>query len=191
MWIDAGSFLITVLFDFYLTVLLLRFMLQWVGASYYNPISQFAVKLTEPVLKPLRKILPAKKGIDFATLLTLLIVAMVKHGLLILLENQTVPYILGIVLLAIANLLSLICSILFFMILIRVILSWIGPRSYNPAIDIIQRVTDPLLARVQRIIPPIGGIDLSPLVIIVFLQLINYVFIERFIILSKGLAILG
>ncbi|MDF2867747.1 MAG: integral rane protein [Gammaproteobacteria bacterium] len=191
MLIEAGSFLIGILFDFYLTVLLLRFLLQWIGANYYNPISQFTVKLTDPILKPLRKLIPNRAGIDIAILVTLLVMAVIKNGLLIWLQNQTLPYIVGLILLAIANLLALTCSIFFYTILIRVILSWITPAGYNPALEIIQRITEPLLAPARRYIPPISGIDLSPLIVIILLEFINLFFIRYLIAWSEGLAILG
>jgi len=191
MLVEASGFLIGILFDFYLTVLLLRFLLQWMGANYYNPISQFTVKLTDPILKPLRKLIPNRGGIDIATLLILLMLGMIKNGLLIWLQYQTLPYILGLVLLAATSLLALVFSIFFYSLLIRVILSWVNPTGYNPAIEIIQRITEPLLAPARRYIPPISGIDLSPLAVIVLLEFINLFFIRYLMAWSKGLAIFG
>jgi len=191
MLIEAGGFLLRVIFDFYLTLLVLRFCLQWVGARYHNPISQFTLKLTEPLLKPLRKLIPSLQGIDLATLTLLFLLSIIKNALLIGLENQTLPYPMGLLLLALANLLALVLSLFFFAILIRVLLSWINPHSYNPLLEIIERITEPLLAPARRFIPSVSGIDLSPLVVIVLLQLINLVFIERLLLFAKGLAVLG
>ena len=192
MLVEASGFLIGILFDFYLTILLLRFLLQWMGANYYNPISQFTVKLTDPVLKPLRKLIPNWGGVDIATLSTLLILAMIKNGLLIWLQYQTLPYALGLILLAATSLLALALSIFFYALLIRVILSWVNPTGYNnPAIEIIQRITEPLLAPARRYIPAISGIDLSPLAVIIGLEFVNLFFIRYLMAWSKGLAIFG
>lgn len=189
MGFNVASFLINTLFDFYLIVALLRFILQWLHADYYNPISQFTIKLTDPVLKPLRKLLPSIRGIDTALFVLLLICAMVKNALLIGLQYQIMPSIPGLLLLALVNILAMLINLFFYAILLRAILSWLGPRGYNPAIQIIQLVTEPLLASVRRWIPAIGGIDLSPLLVIVGLQLINMVLIERLLIWGIMLAL--
>jgi YggT family protein len=191
MLVETLGFLITVVFDCYLSILLLRFALQWLGARYYNPISQFTVKLTEPLLKPLRKLIPNFGGMDWASLSLLLVLALIKNGLLLGLAMQDLPFFPGLILLAVVNLLSLMLSLLFYAIIIRVLLSWLAPRTFNPAAEIIFQLTEPLLLRIRRWVPPLAGIDLSPLIILIVLQWFNLVCLSRLLDFSRGLAILG
>lgn len=188
---DASSFLITVVIDFYLTILLLRFMLQWLSADYYNPISQFTIKLTDPVVKPMRKIIPNVAGYDLPSILLLFIIAIVENGLVFWLHYGSAPYILGLILYAVVHLLQLGVNLLFYAIIIRAILSWVNPQNYNPGIAIIALITEPLLAPIRRKLPSVAGIDLSPLLLLIVLQMINLVIISRLLVFAKGLAIVG
>lgn len=165
-------FLVKTLFGLYIALVVIRFLLQWAGADFYNPISQFVVKLTTPVLRPLRNVIPGYGGMDVASL--------VLAWLLKSLELMTLALLLGLNrnLLgafgwAIPALVGLIISIFLFAILIRVILSWVNPDPYNPAVDLLTRITDPILRPAQRLIPPIGGIDLSPMAAMIGLVLLE------------------
>lgn len=191
MLADIGSFLITAFADFYLIILLLRLVLQWLNADYYNPISQFVVKLTDPIVKPARKIIPNLAGIDCAAIALLLVIAVLANGLLVWLQYQIMPYIIGLTLYAVIYLLNLAVNLLFYAVLGRVILSWLSPRTYNPAITIIILITEPLLAPIRRKLPPITGIDLSSLLLLLVLQMLNLFVIGRLLIVAKGLAIVG
>ncbi|MCF7985023.1 MAG: YggT family protein [Thiohalocapsa sp.] len=165
-------FLVKTLFGLYIALVVIRFLLQWAGADFYNPISQFVVKLTTPVLRPLRKVIPGYGGMDVA--------ALVLAWLLKSLELITLALLLGLNrnLLgafgwAVPALVGLVISIFLFAILIRVILSWVNPDPYNPAVDLLTRITDPILRPAQRLIPPIGGIDLSPMAAMIGLVLLE------------------
>ncbi len=165
-------FLIKTLFGLYIAIVAIRFLLQWARVDFYNPISQFIVKLTSPVLRPLRRVVPGYGGLDLSSLA-------LAWGLMAL-ELALLSLLLGLgrnplwaIGWAIPALLDLFISIFLFAVLARVILSWINPDPYNPAVDILSRITDPLLIPAQRVLPPIGGIDLSPMLVMIGLVLLE------------------
>ena len=165
-------FLVKTLFGLYITIVVIRFLLQWARADFYNPISQFVVKITSPALRPLRNVIPGYGGMDLSALvLAWLLQAMELAVLSLLLGLDRNP--LAALFWAIPALLGLFISIFLFAILIRVILSWVNPDPYNPAVALLNRLTDPILVPAQRMIPPIGGIDLSPMVAMVGLVLLE------------------
>lgn len=166
------AFLVEVIFGLYALVVLLRFLLQWVRADFYNPVSQFIVKVTTPVLNPLRRVIPGIGGKDVASLVLAWLVTSIQLFLIFLIQGSG-PQVLGAVLLAIPEVVELLINIFLFGILIQVIISWINPGSYNPAVSVIYSLTEPLLAPARRVIPPIGGIDLSPIVVMVGLTLLK------------------
>ena len=164
------EFLINTLIGLFITAVMLRFLLAMVRADFYNPLTQILVKLTNPALKPLRRIIPGFGGIDIASLLLMLALQMLALMLVTLLRGVSL-HPLGLLLWAIAELLSLLFNIYMFSILIQVILSWINPGSYNPAVSLIYSINEPLLAPARRLIPPLSGLDLSPMVVLLGLQL--------------------
>ncbi|MCG6941899.1 MAG: YggT family protein [Thiohalocapsa sp.] len=165
-------FLIKTLFGLYITLVVIRFLLQWARADFYNPISQFVVKLTSPVLRPLRKVIPGFRGLDIASLVLAWLLQALELMLLAMLFGLGLRPLAALAW-AIPALFGLVISIFLFAILIRVILSWVSPDPYNPAIDLLNRLTDPILVPAQRLLPPISGIDLSPMVAMVGLVLLQ------------------
>jgi len=169
-------FLVKTLFGLYITIVIIRFLLQWAGADFYNPLSQFIVKMTSPVLRPLRRLLPGYGGLDVASLVVAWLLKTVELAVLTLLLGLSLNP-LGAVAWAVPALVALFINIFLFAILIRVILSWVNPDPYNPAVGILTRVTDPILIPAQRVIPPIGGIDLSPMLVMIGLVLLEMLLI--------------
>jgi len=167
---DAGSFLIDTIIGLYMLAVMLRFLLQWVRADFYNPISQFLVTVTNPPLIFLRRFIPGLFGIDLASLLLLVSLAIVKIYLISAISGIT-PHFSGALLLAVGEVIQLGVYVFIFSMLIRVILSWIQPGAYNPVLGLISRLTEPLMAPARRIIPPFGGLDLSPMLVFIFLYL--------------------
>lgn len=165
-------FLLQTLFDLYILVVLLRFFLQWVRADFYNPISQFVVKVTSPLLLPLRRVIPAIGGLDTASLVLAWALKTVELMLVFWLTAGSFSLLLPLFL-AIPELVKLAIDIFFWAILIQAILSWINPGVYNPASALLYSLTLPLLRPAQRLIPPIGGIDLSPMVVMLALIVIK------------------
>jgi YggT family protein len=166
-------FLVKTLFGLYIAVVLIRFLLQWARADFYNPISQFVVTVTSPVLRPLRRLIPGWRGLDIASLLLAWLLKAVELMLLGVLFGLGLKP-LSALAWAIPALVGLVISIFLFAILIRVILSWVNPDPYNPAVGLLNHITDPILAPAQRLLPPIGGIDLSPMAAMIGLVLLQY-----------------
>ena len=168
----ALVFVVNALTSLYLLVLLLRFWLPLLRADFRNPLAQGIFKLTSPLVIPVRRIIPAIGRLDTATVL----VTFAFQCLAILL----VLFILGessnfstLALVALIKLVMLSVNIFAYAILIRVVLSWISPGQYNPATAIIGTLTDPVLRPFQRLIPPLGGIDLTPMFAMISLFALN------------------
>jgi len=166
---NASDFLIQAIIGFALYVVLLRFWMQWVRADFRNPIGQFIITVTNPVVLPLRKILPSIGNMDTATILLAYVIGLVKiFAYLILREHIADPlnYIIwGIGLFIKASIYLFIAAIL-----IQVIASWINPNSYHPIVSIAHSIGNLITAPVRRIIPPLAGLDFSPLLVLLLLQ---------------------
>jgi YggT family protein len=173
---DPLVFLIQTLFGLYIAIVVIRFLLQWVRADFYNPLSQFIVRVTSPVLRPLRKVVPGYGGLDTASLVLAWLLQSLELALLALLLGASV-FPVGALLWSVPALMGLVIDIFLFAILIRVILSWVNPDPYNPAFALLDRLTDPILRPARRLIQPIGGVDLSPMAAMIALVLIQMIVI--------------
>jgi len=162
-------FLIDILFQLYATALLIRLLLQWVRADFYNPISQFIVKITDPVVKPLRRIIPGFGGVDIATLILVVLVMALKT---IIVYQTLNPLIIALVSIESTIILSL--SIFLYAIIIQAVLSWVNPDPYNPAVSLLNSLTFPVLKHFRKLIPPISGMDISPIFAIIALMFVQY-----------------
>jgi YggT family protein len=165
-------FLVQVIFGLYGVAVLLRFLFQLVHADFYNPLSQFIVRITKPLLNPLRRIIPGYRGWDFASLVLAWLVLALELGLVLALTGLGAQPVAALAL-AIPELVSLLLNIFIVALLIQVILSWISPGGYNPAVGLIYSLTQPLLGPVQRRMPDMGGLDLSPIVVMIGLYLLK------------------
>jgi YggT family protein len=163
---SALIFLFKALADFYLLTFLLRFILQWVRAGYYNPLSQFVLKVTSPLVVPARRVLPSVAGLDVPTLVVLVILESVVTWLLIMLAGFAVPTFFLYVLLRLVAL-----TLWFYTVALLgyVILSWFGGGG-SPFATVLGELVLPVLRPVRRVLPPIGGLDLSPLLIMLLCQ---------------------
>ena len=184
---DAGQFLISTLFGLYMSIVALRFLLQWVRADFYNPISQFIVKATNPPLRYLRRWIPGYGGIDWPSLVLLLALQMIEIALLLWMGPGLTPSLPGLLILSIAQILQMIIYIFFFSIIIEIVLSWINPGAYNPVTVIIYRLNEPLLRPARKLIPPMGGLDFSPMVVLIVLQLVIILIIRPLMALGYSL----
>lgn len=182
----SAVFLIQTLFGLYILAVMLRLLLQWVRADFYNPVSQFLVKITNPPLRPLRRVIPGWGGIDFASVLLLVALQMLELFLVNTTLGTSQP-VAGLAFSAVIALLNLLVNIYVFAIIIQVILSWVAPNTYNPVTGLIHHLTEPLLAPARRMIPPISGIDLSPLAVLVLLQLTKMLIIAPLADLGRSL----
>lgn len=168
-------YLIQTLLGVFLIAVLLRFLLQLVRADFYNPISQFVVKLTNPLVIPLRKIIPGFAGIDFASLVLALVLQMVGIAIVFLLTRGAIPPVTSLVLGAILGVVALVVQFYFFALLAMIILSWVAQGSRHPAIGLLYQVTEPVMAPFRKLLPPMGGIDFSPILVFVLINVIQIV----------------
>ncbi|MDH3948226.1 MAG: YggT family protein [Gammaproteobacteria bacterium] len=175
---NAGVFLIKTLFGIYEIIILLRFLMQMVRADFYNPISQFVVKATSLPLKPLRRVIPGVAGMDMASLVLLLVVILVELLLLSLVTTLPMPSAIGLIALALVELLKLTINVFMFSVIILAILSWVSPGGYNPVANLLYQITAPLMRPARRMLPPMGGLDLSPMVVIIVLYLLILLLVD-------------
>lgn len=164
------EFLINTLFGLYILTIMLRFLLAAVRADFYNPVSQFLVKATNPVVIPLRKVIPSIGKLDTSTLLLMLVLQMLSLFLLSLLGGETISF-MALLLLSVADLIRLLLNIFLFSILILVIVSWINPGTYNPVTSLLHSIAEPALSPCRRLIPAVSGIDFSPIIALIAIQL--------------------
>ena len=159
---SAIVFIVNSLAQLYLFVLLLRLWLPWLGADFRNPIAQAILKLTSPVVIPLRRIVPPVGRLDTATILVAFIIQYITILLILIILGQTAGF-AQIAITALVNLVLLSLKLFVFAIIILVILSSFAPAGYNPGKALIQTMTDRILAPFRRSIPPMGGLDISPI----------------------------
>lgn len=170
---DVMRFLVEIVFDLFLIVVLLRIWMQVVRADFYNPLSQFVVKVTNPLVLPLRRLLPMAGRWDLASLMLAWLVGIGKY--VVLSAVIGIPFIWGdILLVGTLSVFSQFLDLLFWVVLIRALMSWFA-QGYNPMIALLGQLTEPFLAPIRRIIPPIGGLDLSVLVLIIAIQAVRIV----------------
>lgn len=161
--------------NFYSMFILLRFFMQYFRVDFYNPVSQSVVKLTNPLLLPLRKVIPGYGGYDFASLLLAYILGGVVLSLVFgFWASVSINTLFPILLLFLLQLAYSAVNLFFFLIILRIILSFVMMGqgfSRNPFADIIIQVTEPIMAPFQRVIPPVGVLDFSPIVVFFLIML--------------------
>jgi YggT family protein len=177
MLADIVITILAIATTFYMTVVLLRFLLQLARADFYNPITQFVVKATNPPLRPLRRIIPGWGGIDGAALVLAVIIQAIAFFLILVALNGGIPAMNPLTLLvwAVLNVLSLIVKIYFWSVIAVVVVSWIAPQSGHPAIQLVAQLTEPVMSPVRKVMPSMGGLDLSPIIVFLILNVISVV----------------
>lgn len=170
----AAIYVIQTLGSLYLLIVLLRFILQLVRADFYNPLSQFIVRATKPLLNPLRRVIPGFGGIDFASLVLAILVQLLLMVVTLTLMGYGVGgYVLQLLVWSIIAVTSLFLKIFFFALIISVILSWVAPGSYNPGAQLVNQICEPFLAPFRKLLPNLGGLDISPIFAFIALKLID------------------
>lgn len=163
-------FVFQTLLDLYILTFVLRILLQAVRADFRNPISQFVVKVTDPLVLPIRRFVPPIGPVDTATLLIALALQALLTGILLNVACTTGPNPLQLAGLSVIRLARLTLNIYFFLIIAQVIISWVAAGQYNPMFALLNQVVEPALRPIRRLIPPIAGVDLSPLFAIIAIQ---------------------
>ena len=176
--VDTLNFLVGLVFSLYILLIMLRTLFQLLRADFYNPLSQFIVKATNPPLRPLRRMIPGFYGVDTAAVILMFALKYIELTLIAALVSQSGSYV-GFAVLSLAELLNLLVNVFLFAIIIQVILSWINPGVRNPAISLLYSLTEPLLRPARRLIGTASGFDFSPIIVIAVLIICQKLFIAR------------
>jgi len=171
---DPIALIISTFGNLYAFLVVLRFLLQLAQADYYNPISQAVVKATSAPLAPLQKVLPRMGRWDLSALVLAVLVKFATFMLLVLTSgSQGFPDVMILLAVSAVGVLDMILTVYFWAVLGSVIISWVAPNSYHPAPQLLIQLTEPLFALVRKVIPPLGGLDLSPIFIFLAIQIIQ------------------
>lgn len=168
---NAGVFLIDSVFGLYICAVLLRLLFQIVRADFYNPLCQAIVTVTNPVLRPMRRYIPALFTIDTSSVLLIVSLQLLNTYLLAVVVGIT-PKVAGLLVVAIAEVANKTVWIFMGAVVIQIVLSWVAPGGYNPVIGIINALSEPLLRPARRLLPPLGGLDFSAMVVVIGLNLL-------------------
>lgn len=163
-------YLLRFVFDALLMILIMRIWLQWVKADFYNPLSQFIVKVSNPLVVPLRRIIPGFAGLDLATILIAYAVATLKFVTLAALSGESLgllAFYIGLLVL-----LKQVGFLLFIIMIVMAVMSWVV-QGYNATLMVFSQLTEPFLRPIRKIIPNMGGLDLSMLVAFLAMNVIN------------------
>lgn len=182
---EALMYLIRTLFDLYLFVLIIRFILSWVRADYFNPITQLAVRLTNPIVKPFRRVLPNFHGIEFSSLMLIFVINLIKFTIVAVMSSG-IPNVTGLLLIAFGDMIRLFIQVFTGALVLYAIMSWVQP--FSPMQRVLQQVVSPIVHPFQRIIPPVAGFDLSIIPAFIILQLLTIILVNPLIQLGMGIA---
>jgi YggT family protein len=185
---NSAAFVIQTLFSLYILAVMLRFLLQLLRAPFHNQISQFIVTVTNPPLKPLRRIIPGFMGIDMAAVVLMLGLQLIEI-LLISLLYGTVPGLAGLILICIGKLLEMAVYIFMFALFARIIIGWVNPHLHNDATMLLASLTDFMMQPARRLIPPVGMLDLSPMVLFLLLGIILRLFVQPLLDFGAGISL--
>jgi YggT family protein len=166
---EVLNYLLQTVLSLLLLLVMLRLLLQLSRADFYNPISQFVVKVTSPLLRPLQKVAPGSWG----AVVLLLLLQVLSIAAILLLGGYSLPNPLLLLVWAFLGLVGLLVNFYFFAILAMIILSWIAPGSGNPAIRLLYQLTEPVMSPCRRLLPPMGGLDLSPIVVFIGINIVQ------------------
>jgi YggT family protein len=166
-------YLIQTAISLYLLAMILRFLLQVVRADFYNPISQFLVRITNPLVIPLRRLIPGLGGIDLSSLLLALLLQVLGIIAILMLNGLGIPNLLVLLIWAVLGLAGLVVNVYFFALLAVIILSWVAPGGNNPALHLLYQLTEPVMAPFRKMLPPLGGLDFSPILVFILINVIQ------------------
>jgi YggT family protein len=188
-FLDAGLYLINIIFGLYIIAILLRYLLASVRADFYNPLSQMLVKITNPAIKPLRRIIPGYLGVDWPSIILLCFVQGLEIILIDLLRFGQMPMPVSLCVLILAHLIQTAIYVYMVILIIQMIISWVNPGAYNPITVIMYQLSEPLLRPARRLIPPTGGLDWSVLVVFIILNLSLIIIVGYLMEFGRSLAI--
>lgn len=170
---EITLYLVQTVLSLFLIAVILRFILQLVRADFYNPISQFLVKITNPALIPIRKVIPGLGGLDLAAIVLALLVQLIAIAAAISLAGYKLPAVGMMLVWAALSLVGVLVNIYFFALLAMIILSWVAPGGNNPVLFLLHQITEPVMAPVRKMLPAMGGLDFSPILLFILINIIQ------------------
>ncbi|SUW62304.1 YGGT family [Buttiauxella agrestis] len=173
------TFLVKTLIELYVMVLLIRIWMQWSRCDFYNPFAQFIVKITQPIVGPLRRVIPSMGPIDTSSLLVAFILTTMKYPILLLIQVGALSLDPMNLLVGLLSLLKSAGTLVFWVIIIRSLMSWIS-QGRSPIEYVLMQLTEPMMAPIRRVLPAMGGIDFSAMVVILILYALNYLGMDLF-----------
>nr|MBF0682503.1 YggT family protein [Pseudomonas sp.] len=182
---QALLLIIQTLGSLYLLIVLLRFVLQLVRADFYNPLSQFIVRATHPLLRPIRRIVPSIGGLDLSSLVLAVLLQMLLMAAILMIAYGAIGFPVQLPVWAIIGVTGLFLDIFFYALIISVILSWVAPGSHNPGALLVGQVCEPVLAPFRRLLPNMGGLDISPIFAFLAIKLVDMLVIENLAVMTS------
>ncbi len=182
---EIGNLLLQTLFGMAMLAFILRLLLQWARADFYNPISQFLVKVTNPLLLPARRFIPAFGRLDTASVVIAIIIQALAICSILLVLSAQLPPVLSLLYWSLLGVVATTVSVYFYAVLANIILSWIAPGTYHPAASLLQQITEPVMKPFRKLVPPIGGMDLSPIILFLCINVVQIVL--RHLAVNSGL----
>lgn len=181
--LKAAAFLIDITFGIYIFLLILRVLTQWARVDFSHPLAQFLYVVTNPPLRPLQRFVPRWRGLELSAVVLMVGLQLIKRSLLNLLLGGTLN-IVGLLIVSVAELLQQLIYTFIFAMLIQAVLSFVNSDPYNPLASFLRRLNEPLLRPVRRRLPPVQGLDFSPMVVIILLYLLIILLVEPLLMLG-------
>ncbi len=181
---NSAALIFSTLGGIYLLAVLLRFLLQVARADFYNPVSQAVVKITDPMVRIFRNVIPGYKGIDFSCLVLALVLEAIAICVLLLLYGLAIPSLSFVITWSVVGILYFMVNIYYYAIIASIIMSFVmlfsGNTNPHPLLRLVWQLTEPVMAPIRKVVPPMGGLDFSPIFIFIGIRLIQNVLITTF-----------
>jgi len=176
---NAGVFLVQTVLGLYLTLVIIRFMLQLAKADFYNPLAQAVVKMTQPFVAILQKVMPRTGRFSLATLVLAFLVQLLLIVAVLLVAGFGLPHPASLAIWSVIGLASQVLDLLFFAILAGIVLSWLAPQTNHPGAVLLHQLTEPVMSPVRRMLPSLGGLDFSPILVFIMINLVDMLVIQN------------
>ena len=171
---DIGMTIVQPLFSLAMLLIAVRFLAQLCGVSGYNPVSMTLRRVTNVIVLPLSRLLPSGNRFSPGALVALILIQVVFIALMFTLEGRLDAFnVLQALIWAAIGCASLLVNIIFYSVIAMIVVSFLAPQSSNPAIEFIWELTEPVMAPLRRILPPMGGLDFSPIILFIALNVIR------------------
>jgi YggT family protein len=171
---DIGMTIVQPLFSLAMLLIAVRFLAQLCGVSGYNPVSMTLRRVTNVIVLPLSRLLPSGNRFSPGALVALILIQVVFIALMFTLEGRLDAFnVLHALIWAAIGCASLLVNIIFYSVIAMIVVSFLAPQSSNPAVEFIWELTEPVMAPLRRILPPMGGLDFSPIILFIALNVIR------------------